>query len=241
MSCDADHSHFSGRYLMTFLHGFVMMAAFCTYLRPGILTHCSQPSLRIDYVPVFFQTSKEATPIGSAVDTLGTALTVAPGGIATGVSIRILGLYRPQILIGWIFIVIGFGLFSMFNVNTTEAALQGYQVLMGIGFGMEMTSTQYPILASVGIEDVAPSLALFMFVRSFAQVRYFDQLFSWRLSSYATSRLGESQSGARFFKTNYRNGYPSLSSSSYHLVYLSYTQRFPKSLQYPNPSGLKLK
>jgi hypothetical protein len=126
--------------------------------------------MKTDYLPVYFQASKEASPVKSAIDIFGAAFTIAPGGIVTGISVLLLQRYSPQNHVGWILTTLGFGLLSTFKVDTGAGMLTGFQIILGFGVGILYASTQYPILASVGVEKVAPALALFTFMRSFANV-----------------------------------------------------------------------
>jgi C4-dicarboxylate transporter len=66
--------------------------------------------------------------------------------------------------------VIGFGLLSTLDVNSGMGKIIGYQILEGFGLGLLFTATTYPILASVSVERTANALALFTFMRSFANV-----------------------------------------------------------------------
>jgi hypothetical protein len=123
-----------------------------------------------DYLPVYFQAAKSVSAIRSAVLIFGAAFTIAPGGIVSGVSVQISGRYSPQNYIGWILTIIGFGILTTLHVDTSIALLEGIQVILGIGVGFLFTATTYPILAGIKIERTAHALAVFTFVRSFAQV-----------------------------------------------------------------------
>jgi hypothetical protein len=122
------------------------------------------------YLPVFFQASKGASPIRSAIDIFGSGFSIPPFGILGGVSVLIINRYSPQNYIGWILSLIGFGLMTLLDVDTPMGKMIGYQLLLGAGLGILFTSTVYPVLASMPVDKVAPALALFIFVRTFAQV-----------------------------------------------------------------------
>ena len=98
-------------------------------------------------------------------------LTVPAFAIATGLSVEIVGRYRPQNYLGWVFVLVGFGLLSRLDQNSSRAAYISSQIPLGIGIGALWVSTAFPILAPLPVSNSAHAVAFFMFVRSFAQVR----------------------------------------------------------------------
>ncbi|KAI0046902.1 iron permease, partial [Auriscalpium vulgare] len=137
-------------YLGTFFHGIVSLAA-------------------IYYLPVYFQACKGSSPVGSSVDMLSLAFTVPAFAILCGLSVEIFGRYRPQNYIGWMLIVVGFGMLSLLTESSTRAQYIGYQVVLAAGLGIVWISTQFPILAPLPFSNNAHALAFFTFVRCFAQ------------------------------------------------------------------------
>jgi hypothetical protein len=164
---------FSG-YFGTFVHGVVSIAFICKrILSPGFTSiPLTNAVHKTDYLPIYLQASKEASPVKSAIDIFGAAFTIAPAGIATGISVLLLQRYRPQNYLGWILTTLGFGLLSTFTIDTRTGVSTVVQMILSFGIGILFAATQYPILASVGVEKVAPALALFTFMRAFANVRY---------------------------------------------------------------------
>ncbi|KAI8973141.1 iron permease [Trametes punicea] len=140
---------FSG-YAGTFFHGIVALAA-------------------IYYLPVYFQASQGASAVGSGVDLFPLCLTVPAFAIMTGLSVQIVDRYRPQNYLGWAFIIIGFGIISILDADSSRAAYIGSQVPLGIGLGIVWISTQFPILAPLPFSNSAHALAFFTFIRCFAQ------------------------------------------------------------------------
>ncbi|KAG9009514.1 hypothetical protein FRB94_014201 [Tulasnella sp. JGI-2019a] len=136
-------------YLITFFHGIVVACIFF-------------------YLPVYFQAVKSQSAVHSGVTLLATAATVAPGAIVCGASVTILKMYRPQNFLGWALLTIGTGLVSLLTYSTTEAGYVGYQILAGVGMGILYPSPSFAILASQPLSETAHALALFAFVRQFA-------------------------------------------------------------------------
>lgn len=83
----------------------------------------------------------------------------------TGVSVQIVNKYRPQNYLGWVITVVGFGLLTILDENSSRAQYIGLQVLLAIGLGMIWIATQFPILAPLPFSNNAHALAFFTFVR----------------------------------------------------------------------------
>ena len=136
--------------------------------RALILTSFLSPP---DYLPVYFQASLGVSAIRSSVYGFALALTIPPFGILTGLSVQIINRYRPQNYIGWMFIIVGFGVLSTLDEHSSRAAYIGSQIPLAVGLGMVWISTQFPILAPLPFSNSAHALSFFTFMRCFAQVR----------------------------------------------------------------------
>ncbi|KAF8954828.1 iron permease [Flammula alnicola] len=144
-----DRTTLSG-YIGTALHGLVSMAA-------------------IFYLPVYFQACKLASPIKSGVDLFGIALVIPFIAIFTGVSIQYFDRYRPQNYLGWVFVMVGFGLLTILEPDSSKPAYVGFQVVLGIGLGMLWVCIQFPVVAPLPVSNNSHALAFFTFMRVFAQ------------------------------------------------------------------------
>ncbi|KAL7278356.1 hypothetical protein ACG7TL_008332 [Trametes sanguinea] len=140
---------FSG-YAGTFFHGIVSLAS-------------------IYYLPVYFQATQGASAVGSGVDLFPLCLTVPAFAIVAGVTVTVWDRYRPQNYVGWACIIIGFGILSILDENSSRAAYIGSQIPLGVGLGIIWISTQFPILAPLPFSNSAHALAFFTFIRCFAQ------------------------------------------------------------------------
>lgn len=80
------------------------------------------------------------------------------------------GRYRPQLWVGWGALMIGAGLLSTLNVDSSTGELVGFQIFSGLGLGVMLTICFFPVLAPLPPEYNASALAFFMFVRWFSQV-----------------------------------------------------------------------
>lgn len=87
-----------------------------------------------DYLPVYFQACKGASPIHSGVLVLGLAA-MTPAIIVTGFSVSITKHYRPQIWTGWVLQIIGMSLMTLVKLDSHVAQPVGFSVIFGVGAG----------------------------------------------------------------------------------------------------------
>ena len=136
-------------------------------------------------MPVYYQACKEASPIASSVDLLGLFVSVGPPTIIAGASVAKTNRSRPQLWIGWCFILIGLGLMSSVTESTSRATSIGFQVPIGVGVGMIFAASYFPVLAPLPPTSNAPALALFVFLRTFAQVCHYSRGCSFKVHAAA--------------------------------------------------------
>ncbi|GJE93421.1 MFS general substrate transporter [Phanerochaete sordida] len=139
-----------GAYLGTFVHGVTSMAL-------------------IYYLPVYFQAVLGSSPTRSGVQALAAALVISAFAMSAGISVQVFQKYMPVNILGWIFIIIGFGVASLLKADASTAQWVGYQIIVSAGIGLIFPAPVFPILAPLPVERTAPALAFFAFVRSFAQ------------------------------------------------------------------------
>jgi hypothetical protein len=135
------------------------------------------------------------------VDLFGIAFSIIPTGVISGLSIAKTKHYRPQLWLSWALILIGLGLLSTNKVNTSRGFPIGFQVIVGAGAGILMTSTYFPVLAPLPVSENAQAISLFMFCRNFGQVGGTDACNSGGTDVYG--RCGVSPSAGPCFKMNY--------------------------------------
>lgn len=122
-----------------------------------------------DYLPVYYQACKGATPTGSGVDLLGLAFSVAPITMIVGFSVNKFRVYRPQLISGWLVLIAGSGALSTINENSHRGLSIGLQVINGLGIGLLYMNLYFPILAPLPVSSSAPALSLYNYSRSIAQ------------------------------------------------------------------------
>ncbi|PIL32228.1 MFS general substrate transporter [Ganoderma sinense ZZ0214-1] len=137
-------------YIATFFHGIVTMST-------------------MFYLPVYFQACFGSSPIHSSVNMLATTLICAPVSLFAGGIVKKVAKYRGANYAGWVLMVIGFGLFTLFKYNSSTGMWAGFQVITAAGIGIIWSATVFPILASIPVHRFAAALAFQNFLRQFAQ------------------------------------------------------------------------
>lgn len=100
----------------------------------------------------------------------GLSFTIAPFAIICGATVQISKKYVPINYIGWILMIIGFGLLTTLDQDSSVGKCIGFQVITGSGLGIIWVGTQFAILAPLPYSNNAHALAFFTFVRTFSQV-----------------------------------------------------------------------
>lgn len=126
----------------------------------------------LDFMPLYYQACKGASPVKSGVDFFGLAMVIGPSLILTGASIAITKRYRPQLWLAWALCMIGVGIMSTLRADSSLAKGVGYLAILGVGGGILFAGTYFPVLAPLPVTENAHALAFFAFCRYFAGVSY---------------------------------------------------------------------
>lgn len=122
-------SHHDGsRYHHDVLHLYVHKRAICARV--------ADTRSSLDYMPVYFQATLGSGPLGSSVKGLPSSLIVAPFALVAGLMVHTMQKYKPAIALGWVVIIVGFGILSMMKSGDPMAKWVGYQVVAAMGTGL---------------------------------------------------------------------------------------------------------
>lgn len=135
-------------FLLTFLHGIVTMWA-------------------LYFLPVYFQGVLSVSAYDAGIDLLPTILALLPGAIIGGLLLSKFGRYKPILIFCFALIVVGFGLFTLLDENSSTGAWIGFQVLESFGAGFGMAAMLPALLAPLTDKDTALATATWGFMRSF--------------------------------------------------------------------------
>ncbi|KAJ6506288.1 MFS general substrate transporter [Mycena vitilis] len=120
------------------------------------------------YLPTWFQSVKDASPITSGLYFLPIVLTVSPSAVVQGILTTKTGKYRLINLIGWCLSLLGIGLLISVAQHTSLGVIIVSQLIMGVGMGL-LYATTFVILAPLDVSDNASAVALMTFLRVFSQ------------------------------------------------------------------------
>jgi len=135
-------------FLLTFLHGLATMWAYF-------------------FLPVYFQGVLAASAYRSGIMLLPTILALLPAAILGGLLLTKFGLYKPILAASFALIVVGFGLFSLLDANSSTGVWVGFQVVESFGAGLALAALLPALLAPLTDKDTASAAGAWAFMRSF--------------------------------------------------------------------------
>ncbi|KAK3214810.1 hypothetical protein GRF29_19g1300362 [Pseudopithomyces chartarum] len=119
------------------------------------------------WMPEWFQAIKGVSPVQSGVNLLPSMIAQVIASVAAGGLITAFGYYNPFIIIGTVFLAIGSGLFTTFEIDTPSSYWIGYQVIFGLGSGFFVTSPLIAIQAVLSAADTPVGIAIVTFFQMF--------------------------------------------------------------------------
>jgi hypothetical protein len=122
------------------------------------------------YLPLYFQSCKEASPVMSGVYILPTAIAAMPFSILSGITLSKVGRYRPLQFLGTVCLIVGFGLYSMLDATSSTGFWLGIQFVGAAGIGLLVPTILPAIQAPLEDDDTAVTTATTGFLRSFGGV-----------------------------------------------------------------------
>lgn len=120
------------------------------------------------YLPLYFQSVKQASPLRSGVLILPITVGEAAAGITVGVLMHQTGRYREIIWAGLFFMTLGTGLYISFDTTTSIARLVGFELIGGIGCGLLFEAPIIAIQNTVSQKDNATATATYGSLRNVA-------------------------------------------------------------------------
>ncbi|KKA27562.1 hypothetical protein TD95_002406 [Thielaviopsis punctulata] len=136
-------SMLAGAFFMLFLAGGMMMAIY--------------------YVPLWFQTVKQVSPVDSGIYTIPLVLSIVVSSVMSGIGIQKLGYYVPSMLLCPIIMAVGEGLLSTFTPHTSSSHWISFQFLTGFGLGFGMQVVNLAVQTVMPKEDVSTGIAISFF------------------------------------------------------------------------------
>ncbi|KAK0644431.1 major facilitator superfamily transporter [Cercophora newfieldiana] len=123
----------------------------------------------IFYVPVYFQFTRGDSALDAAVRLLPLIILLSTMILANGFFLGKLGYYFPWYCVGSALAIVGNVLLSRIDVNTSQAAIYGYEVLIGLGTGAFIQAGYATIQTTVAPYDLGYAIP-FMMVAQFTGI-----------------------------------------------------------------------
>jgi EmrB/QacA subfamily drug resistance transporter len=146
------------------------------------------------FMPIFFQAVIGTTVVRSGVNFLPLALGMLVFAVIAGVLMEKMGQYKPLHAASFATAALGFGLLTLLDESTAKWAV--FQLIVGAGLGMSLSTLLPAIMAGLPETDVASSTATYSFVRTFGYVwgvtiaaTIFNGVFDHNLPSISSSAL----------------------------------------------------
>ncbi|KAF2138627.1 uncharacterized protein K452DRAFT_256263 [Aplosporella prunicola CBS 121167] len=122
------------------------------------------------FMPVYFQGVRMSTPARSGVQLLPTVVVMIPFGGIGGKLLEKYGKYKPIHLAAFAIMVIGYGLLTLLDENSSTAEWVIFQIVESIGFGLILAALLPALQAKLSEADSASSTATWGFIRAFGMV-----------------------------------------------------------------------
>ncbi|TKA24182.1 hypothetical protein B0A54_17611 [Friedmanniomyces endolithicus] len=120
------------------------------------------------YLPLYFQSAKQASPLRSGVLILPITVCEGAFGILSGVIMHQTGRYREVMWAGVFLILIGTGLYISIGADTSIPKLVGFMIIGGSGCGLLFEAPVIAIQNTVSQADTATATAAFGMIRNIA-------------------------------------------------------------------------
>lgn len=151
------------------------------------------------YLPLFFQSVQQASPLRSGLLILPLIVTQAVVEILAGVIIHRTGRYRESIWAGVTLMTLGTGLYIHFGTDTPVSVVVGLEIIGALGPALLFQGPMISIQNAVSQADTAAATASLGFIRSVAMSLsvvvggvVFQNSMEARQSTIAATGLGES-------------------------------------------------
>lgn len=118
------------------------------------------------YLPTYFQTIREYTPVQSGYLMLPCLLGYLIAMVAHGVAVSAIGYYVPLMLLASTTMPIFAGLMTTFTPSTTVVKMVGYSAAMGFAGGIGFQGPQSAVQTALAEKDASLGLSVIIFAQS---------------------------------------------------------------------------
>ncbi|OQE41981.1 hypothetical protein PENCOP_c004G09042 [Penicillium coprophilum] len=118
------------------------------------------------YLPIWFQSIKNATALKSGIMNLPTIMGVVIVSILSGGLVTACGYYTPFMIASSVILTIGAGLLTTLEIDSNHSKWIGYQAVFGIGLGLGMQQPMIVAQTALKAEDIPSGTAIVMFAQT---------------------------------------------------------------------------
>ena len=119
------------------------------------------------FLPIYFQGVLGSSTTRSGVQLLPSILTLIPFGALGGGLLTKFGRYMPIHFAGFAIMLVGIGLLTLIDEDSSTGAWVGFQIIESAGAGVILATLLPAVMAPLAEADVAQATATWSFVRSF--------------------------------------------------------------------------
>lgn len=120
------------------------------------------------YLPLYFQSVQEASPLRSGVLLLPYVLMAAGADFVSGLIIHRTGKFLIFLQMGCVLMTLGTGLYIQFWTNTPLGQIIGFQIIAAVGMAFLFQTPMLAVQNTVRKSDVASATSALSFLRSLA-------------------------------------------------------------------------
>jgi Na+/melibiose symporter-like transporter len=120
------------------------------------------------FLPVWFQAVLSNSVLQAGINFLPLAISTLFFAVIGGILLTKFGAYRPLHALSFALTAIGFGLLTI--LSPEKARWATFQLIMGAGMGIHVSTMLPAIMASLSEADVAASAAVYCFIRTFGYI-----------------------------------------------------------------------
>lgn len=118
------------------------------------------------YLPLYFQSVKQASPLRSGILILPMMVTEAAADVLIGILIHQTGRYREIIWVGGTLMTLGTGLYISFGTDASVTKIIGFEIIGGIGTALLFQAPMISMQNTVSQDDTATATAALGFIRN---------------------------------------------------------------------------
>ncbi|CAI6337016.1 unnamed protein product [Periconia digitata] len=119
------------------------------------------------FLPIYFQGVRKVSPLKSGINFLPFQVFLIPAASITGAILSKTGKYKPLHLTGFILCTLGLGLLTLLNDDTPTVQWVVFEAIEAMGQALLIPTILPAIQASLSESEVASSVGLYSFLRSF--------------------------------------------------------------------------